>query len=132
MILDGVPIYIVQESFSELHIPFHVVVHTPRTAIPEFVLSFCEEHGTKALFANMEYEVDELRRDIQTCKLAIPKAIRVEFLHDKCIIEPGAIVTKQEKAYAVSFFLYLIIIPSIFMPLLFRFTRRTREIGLQH
>ncbi|KAH9482561.1 Deoxyribodipyrimidine photo-lyase [Psilocybe cubensis] len=92
---------ILKESFSELHIPFHVVVHTPRKTIPQFIVSFCEEHGSKALYANMEYEVDELRRDIQTSQLAFPKDIRVEFLHDKCIIEPGVIITKQEKAYTV-------------------------------
>lgn len=51
----------------------------------------------------MEYEVDELRRDIEICKLAFPKGIRIEVMHDKCIVEPGVVVTKQEKAYAVSF-----------------------------
>lgn len=90
-----------KKSLSDLHIPLIVMTHKPRKTIPQLVLSLCEEYGARALYANLEYEVDELRRDIQTYKLAQPKGIHVTLLHDKCIVEPGTLVTKQNKAYAV-------------------------------
>ncbi|KAF9534204.1 DNA photolyase, FAD-binding/Cryptochrome [Crepidotus variabilis] len=92
---------ILKESLSKLKIPLHVTSHSPRRNIPSFVLGWCETYGARALFANIEYEVDELRRDIQTCKLAIPKGIQVNLFHNKCVIEPGVLFTKQGKAYAV-------------------------------
>ncbi len=53
------------------------------------------------LFANIEYEVDELRRDITVCTLANERDILPTFVHDKSIIEPGLLFTKQGKPYAV-------------------------------
>ena len=55
------------------------------------------------LFANIEYEVDELRRDITVCNLAKDKGILPNFCHDKLIVEPGLLVTKQGKPYTVRF-----------------------------
>ncbi|KAF9569316.1 hypothetical protein CPC08DRAFT_623471 [Agrocybe pediades] len=90
-----------KQSLADLHIPLTVMTHTPRKTIPNRVLSFCEDYGARTLYANLEYEVDELRRDIQAYKLALSKDIQVTFLHDKCIVQPGLLVTKQDKAYAV-------------------------------
>jgi deoxyribodipyrimidine photo-lyase len=53
------------------------------------------------LFANIEYEVDELRRDITVCNLAKDKGILPNFLHDKLIVEPGLLSTKQGKPFSV-------------------------------
>lgn len=90
-----------QRSFSELHIPFHVVVQKRRKDIPTFILDFCEKYDARNLFANIEYEVDELRRDIEILKLCLSKGYRANFEHDKCMVEPGKLVTKQGHAYAV-------------------------------
>lgn len=53
------------------------------------------------LFANIEYEVDELRRDINVCNLANERDILPTFVHDKLVVEPGLLSTKQGKPYAV-------------------------------
>ena len=57
------------------------------------------------LFANIEYEVDEIRRDITVCNLANESDILPTFVHDKLIVEPGLLSTKQGKAYAVRYLL---------------------------
>lgn len=49
----------------------------------------------------MEYEVDELRRDLKVCDLAKDKGIKATFVHNKCIVEPGVILTKDKRTYAV-------------------------------
>lgn len=54
------------------------------------------------VYANIEYEVDELRRDITVCKLAKDNGIIATFVHDKLVVEPGLLSTKQSKPYTVS------------------------------
>ena len=53
------------------------------------------------MFANIEYEVDELRRDLQVLSISKEKGIRPHYFHDRCIIEPGVIKTKDGRAHAV-------------------------------
>jgi deoxyribodipyrimidine photo-lyase len=53
------------------------------------------------MFANIEYEVDELHRDITVCKLAHDNGILPTFVHDKLVVEPGLLSTKQGKPYTV-------------------------------
>lgn len=91
----------IQESLSNLHIPLHVVSHTPRKDIPRFLALLVDSLGCKQIYANIEYEVDELRRDIRFRDYALNKGIRSEFLHNKCVIPPGIIVKKDNTAYAV-------------------------------
>lgn len=57
--------------------------------------------GATSLFANIEYEVDELRRDTSVCKLSKADGIQATFVHDKCVLEPGVLATKQGKVYTV-------------------------------
>ncbi|TFK75796.1 hypothetical protein BDN72DRAFT_867555 [Pluteus cervinus] len=92
---------LLKESFSQLHVPFHVVSHEPRKDIPKFLLSFLKDIKCNEIYANIEYEVDELRRDIQLCELANPQGIKASFVHNKCIVEPGAIIKKDGGSYAV-------------------------------
>lgn len=53
------------------------------------------------MFANIEYEVDELRRDLKVFLLSKEKGIQPHYFHDRCIIEPGIIKTKEGKAHSV-------------------------------
>ncbi|KAF8238795.1 hypothetical protein L208DRAFT_1240741 [Tricholoma matsutake] len=92
---------IIKTSLCNLHIPLHTIAHTPRRTLPSHVLSFVCNLRSTSLYANIEYEVDELRRDIQFCELAHGKDISTTFVHNKCIIEPGVIVGKANKTYAV-------------------------------
>lgn len=55
----------------------------------------------KKLYANIEYEVDELRRDTKICELAKDYGIQCNFVHDKLLVEPGMVKTQQGKPYAV-------------------------------
>lgn len=50
--------------------------------------------GWKAtdLFANIEYEIDELDRDENLINEAQRARLRVIYYHDQCVVEPGAIL----------------------------------------
>ncbi|THH32951.1 hypothetical protein EUX98_g1252 [Antrodiella citrinella] len=92
----------IQESLAKLHIPFCTLTHSPRTTLPSRVLSLLSEWSVTHLFANIEYEVDELRRDIEVCRLAKKEGkVQCTFLHDKCIVPPGVVTTKEGKGYTV-------------------------------
>lgn len=53
------------------------------------------------MFANIEYELDELRRDLKLLALSKEKGIQLHYFHDKCVIEPGLVKTKDGKAHTV-------------------------------
>lgn len=90
-----------QESLAALHIPLHTVTHSPWRTLPDRVIALLETFKAKQIFGNIEYEVDELRRDIKICELASPLGIKPVFWHDKCVVEPGVVTTKEEKTYTV-------------------------------
>jgi len=84
-------------SLDKLNIPLYTASHDKRYGVPKKLVEVCEEFGASALCANMEYEVDELRRDEKVARLAGGKGIRCEFVHDKCIVKPGVVFTKEGK-----------------------------------
>ena len=73
----------------------------PRRLVPHKVISLLKEWNVNTLFANISYEVDELRRDIETCQLAEGKSIHCDFIQDKLIIETGILRTNEGKPYTV-------------------------------
>jgi deoxyribodipyrimidine photo-lyase len=93
--------YFPKTSLAKLHIPFYIDTHMHRRTLPERVLSLLREFNATQLFCNIEYEVDELRRDIKVCKLAKSQSVKPTFCHDKCIIEPGIITSQGGKPYVV-------------------------------
>ncbi|KAI0307298.1 DNA photolyase, FAD-binding/Cryptochrome [Multifurca ochricompacta] len=92
---------ILKDSLAKLNIPLHVSTHTPRRTLPSYVISLLQSFNATRVFANIEYEVDELRRDIAICTLANDNGIHPTFVHDKLIVEPGLLSTKQGKPYTV-------------------------------
>ncbi|KAH8118312.1 hypothetical protein DFH11DRAFT_1686509 [Phellopilus nigrolimitatus] len=92
---------VLKQSLDELNIPLYVVTHKPRRSVPAKVVSLLQEWGASRLFANISYEVDELRRDIKTCEEGKNKGVRCDFIQDKLLVNPGVLTTKNGKAYAV-------------------------------
>ncbi|KAJ6539467.1 DNA photolyase, FAD-binding/Cryptochrome [Mycena capillaripes] len=92
---------LIKESLEKLHIPLHTVTQPNRRAVPNEVISFLGHLNASAMYANIEYEVDELRRDTQICKAAQTKGINAIFVHDKCVVEPGVVLTKDNRTYSV-------------------------------
>lgn len=92
---------VLKEKLNELHIPLYVTSHKPRKTLPEEVIKLSRKWGARRLYASIEYEVDELRRDLRIIHLATMGNIRAEFFSDRCVVEPGALATKEGKQYAV-------------------------------
>jgi deoxyribodipyrimidine photo-lyase len=64
-------------------------------------MQFLRSIDCRYLYSNIEYEVDELRRDIEICKLSREHGVKPAYAHDKCIIEPATLFTGQGKPYTV-------------------------------
>ena len=87
---------------AALDIPLYTIIHNIRRTLPAYLISLLQSLGSTCLFANIEYELDELRRDITVCTLAKEHSIKGVFVHDRCVVEPGVIQTKGGKTYTVS------------------------------
>ncbi|KAM5540439.1 hypothetical protein V8D89_005897 [Ganoderma adspersum] len=93
---------IIRSKLGEVDIPLYTVSHTSRTTIPTFIHNLLRQWKASHIFANMEYEVDELRRDIALCKIASEAdKVSCTFVHDRCIVSPGDVRTKEGRAYTV-------------------------------
>ena len=89
-------------KLNEINIPLHVVTFEKRLSIPRRLVEEVFPHlRANHVFANIEYEVDELRRDISTFKKGREKGIQVKFVHDRLVVPPGKVLSKQGKPMSV-------------------------------
>lgn len=91
----------IQAKLIPLNIPIYTTIWRERKQVPEEVAKLMLEWGATHLFANLEYEVDELGRDRKVVERVIRARQtgegwdgKVEFLHDFCVIKPGRVLTQ--------------------------------------
>ncbi|KAK6076400.1 deoxyribodipyrimidine photo-lyase (DNA photolyase) [Seiridium cupressi] len=94
-------LHVLKKDLAALDIPLYIETVEKRKEIPERIIDFLEEWGASHLFANMEYEVDELRRDAKMIKRCAEKGIGMEVVHDTCVVPPGVLVSGSGKQYSV-------------------------------
>ncbi|KAL3456482.1 DNA photolyase, FAD-binding/Cryptochrome [Aspergillus heterothallicus] len=90
-----------QRDLSELDIPLYMEIQPDRSAVPARIVDLCHEWGANNLFANIEYEVDELRREASLVRVCAEKGIAFEMKHDTCVVPPGNLTSQTGKQYAV-------------------------------
>ncbi|KAM7194643.1 deoxyribodipyrimidine photolyase [Naviculisporaceae sp. PSN 640] len=92
---------VIKTDLAKLDIPLWVETVEKRKDIPDRVMQLMKEWGASHLFANIEYEVDELRRETKLVREYAEKGIAVEVVHDTCVVPPGQLKTGTGKQYAV-------------------------------
>lgn len=92
---------VLKKDLGKLDIPLYVETVDRRKAIPRRIFELCEEWGANHLFANIEYEVDELRRDAGMVGNGLKKGIAFEVVADTCVVAPGELSSGTGKQYAV-------------------------------
>ncbi|TKY87546.1 hypothetical protein EX895_003560 [Sporisorium graminicola] len=92
-----------QKQFDELQIPFVVYTHDQgaRTEVGEKVLELCNKWNASQLTGNIEYEVDELWRDIGMLKSASEHKVAFSLFHDCYVVPPGRVLTNDGRPYSV-------------------------------
>ncbi|CAG7955050.1 unnamed protein product [Penicillium salamii] len=90
-----------QQDLGELDIPLYMETQEKRTAIPDRVVELCQQWEARHLYANIEYEVDELRREAKIVRACADKGINFALSHDTCVVTPGQLETGTGNQYAV-------------------------------
>ncbi|KAL8976436.1 MAG: hypothetical protein Q9205_007554 [Flavoplaca limonia] len=83
---------LMQKELAGLNIPLKIVEADGRKNIVPSALRFMEDNKISHVFANYEYEVDELRRDIKFVQQSQNKW-EISLHHDQTVIEPGTMRT---------------------------------------
>ncbi|KAF4460555.1 deoxyribodipyrimidine photo-lyase [Fusarium albosuccineum] len=92
---------IIREDLAELDIPLYVETVERRKKIPDRILELMDEWGASHIYANMEYEVDELRREATMVRDFAENGISFEVVHDTCVVPPGELHSGSGNQYAV-------------------------------
>lgn len=83
---------LMQQELKALKIPLVILDAPERKKIVPAISQFIKDHGISHVYANYEYEVDELRRDTKFLE-QIGKDAHLSLHHDQCIVEPGTMRT---------------------------------------
>ncbi|KAI9790763.1 MAG: hypothetical protein M1835_000791 [Candelina submexicana] len=92
---------ILKEDLAKLDIPLYVETYEKRKTIPEKIMDLWEQWGVSHVYANIEYEVDELRREALLTRKCLDRGIAFTVVPDTCVVAPGELSSQQGKQYAV-------------------------------
>lgn len=92
---------VMQRDLGEFDIPLVVETVEERKGVIPYLLNKFEGWGAKHVFCNIEYEVDELRRETKLLKECLDRGIDFTPLHDDVIVPPETLMTGSGKQYSV-------------------------------
>lgn len=92
---------VLRADLEKLDIPLHIEMVEKRKDVPARIANLLEEWRADYLFANMEYEVDELRREAKMVRMLAEKGKAFEIVHDTCVVPPGKLMSGAGRQYAV-------------------------------
>ena len=92
---------VLKEDLGKLDIPLYIETVGNRKEIPARIIELCEKWGASHLYANKEYEVDELRREARMVRGGLNKGIAFNVEPDTCVVAPGELSSGSGGQYAV-------------------------------
>jgi len=92
---------VLKDDLAKLDIPLWVETVDKRAMVPGRIVELMREWGASHLFANLEYEVDELRREAKLARLLASRGMALNVAHDTCVVPPGQLTSGTGKQYAV-------------------------------
>ncbi|KAF2720863.1 hypothetical protein K431DRAFT_285335 [Polychaeton citri CBS 116435] len=92
---------VLKEDLEGLDVPLYTATIEDRKNITSHILGKCKEWGAKHMFCNIEYEVDELRRETTLVKKCLEAGINFVAVHDDVVVPPETLVTGAGKQYSV-------------------------------
>ncbi|TPX31878.1 hypothetical protein SmJEL517_g04922 [Synchytrium microbalum] len=88
-------------TLSSLGIPLLIKEVPTKTDVIQMVKQTCTDFKASELWYNIEYEVNESRRDAKVQTELATMGINVLPCHDQCVVRPGLVKTKEGKDYTV-------------------------------
>jgi deoxyribodipyrimidine photo-lyase len=92
---------VMKADLAELNIPLYVTTVEDRKAVPGHLMEKWKAWGAKHVFCNIEYEVDELRREVKLVKNCLKEDIAFTAVHDDVVVPPETLVSGAGKQYSV-------------------------------
>ena len=92
---------VLKEDLAALEIPLYIETVEKRRTIPNRILELCKNWSASHLYCNIEYEVDELRREALITRQALAQGIAVYAEPDTCVVSPGELSSGKGEQYAV-------------------------------
>ncbi|KAH9215217.1 putative Deoxyribodipyrimidine photo-lyase [Leptodontidium sp. 2 PMI_412] len=92
---------VLKGDLAKLDIPLYVETVEKRKDVQWRILELLEEWGASHLFANVEYEVDELRREARMVRACLEKGVAMDVVSDTCVVSPGELSSGTGKQYSV-------------------------------
>jgi deoxyribodipyrimidine photo-lyase len=92
---------ILKADLDKLNVPLFVTTVDSRKDVPSYIMKKCAEWGAKHVFCNIEYEVDELRRETKLTKECLERGIDFSARHDDVLVPPGELKAGSGKQYSV-------------------------------
>ena len=92
---------VLKEDLAQLQIPLYVETVEKRKAIPNRIFELCDKWGASHLYTNIEYEVDELRREALMTRTGLQHGVAVYAVPDTCVVAPGEISSGSGNQYSV-------------------------------
>lgn len=88
-------------ELEKLNIPLRIEMADSPGQVAEVIVNLAQKHQCQSAFWNREYEFNEHRRD-RIVRSALDQAkIAVRQFHDRVVVPPGEVLTKQGKYYTV-------------------------------
>ncbi|ODV77920.1 uncharacterized protein CANTADRAFT_91368 [Suhomyces tanzawaensis NRRL Y-17324] len=89
---------LLSRAFSAKNVPLVVLNVPEKNKLDSLLVSFLASNNVGYVFANIEYEVDELRQHI-----ALASCSKFQFFcfHHQCVVEPGKLATQKGTQYSV-------------------------------
>ncbi|KAL9618901.1 MAG: hypothetical protein Q9160_006426 [Pyrenula sp. 1 TL-2023] len=92
---------VLKKDLAELNIPLYVETVEKRKKLPERFLELMKELGVQHVYTNIEYEVDELRREALLTRLFTDQGISFSAVADTCVVSPGELSNLSGGQFAV-------------------------------
>ncbi|KAL1887804.1 DNA photolyase phr1 [Sporothrix stenoceras] len=92
---------VLKKDLAKLNIPLWIETVDNRRQVPRRIFDKMDEWGSKHLFANLEYEPDELRRETRLLRMGAAEGKSVTVVHDSCVVPPGKLISGSGRTYAV-------------------------------
>lgn len=77
-----------KNDLAKADVPLYVELIEKRKKLPGRLVELCKQWGAKHVYCNMEYEVDELRREAKLVDDFLEEGVSFNVVHDTCVVEP--------------------------------------------
>lgn len=94
-------LFALQQELAQLNVPlFYAQTDTFNDSIV-LLENMIDELSISEVFFNLEYEINERKRDAVVQQRLNAKGIGVQAFHDKCVLPPGSVLNKQDDYFKV-------------------------------